>query len=65
MRLPVSRSYAERDARGKENLYADILLHQACRNTITEVIIRELQAERERSKEPGYVCTYGESPGEM
>src|SRR5271154_3601624 len=51
---------AARDADGRVKLHADIAhpTNSACREIIQSAVLRAYTAERERSKLPGYVCTY-------
>jgi stage V sporulation protein G len=51
---------ATRDADGRAKLHADIAhpINSACREVIQGAIIKAYQQERERAKQPGYVCTY-------
>ncbi len=51
---------ATRDASGRAKLHADIAhpINSACREVIQTAIIKAYQEEKERSKQPGYVCTY-------
>jgi stage V sporulation protein G len=51
---------ATRDADGRVKLHADIAhpINSACREVIQTAVIRAYTEERERSKQPGYVCTY-------
>lgn len=51
---------ATRDADGRVKLHADIAhpINSACREVIQSAIIKAYQEERERSRQPGYVCTY-------
>src|SRR4051794_28627498 len=51
---------ATRDADGRVKLHADIAhpINSACREVIQSAVLRAYQMERERSKQPGYVCTY-------
>src|ERR1700730_8558456 len=51
---------ATRDATGRAKLHADIAhpINSACREVIQTAVLRSYQEERERSKQPGYVCTY-------
>lgn len=48
---------APRDEQGRPQLYADIAhpINTACRDRITEEVIRAYYEELERSKQPGYV----------
>ena len=56
---------ATRDANGRAKLHADIAhpINSACREVIQTAVIRAYQEERERSKQPGYVCTYDDIDG--
>ncbi|MGE3803449.1 MAG: septation protein SpoVG family protein [Gemmataceae bacterium] len=51
---------ATRDADGRAKLHADIAhpINSACREIIQNAVLKAYQEERERSKQPGYVCTY-------
>ena len=51
---------AIRDADGRAKLHADIAhpINSACREVIQSAVIRAYQEEKERSKQPGYVCRY-------
>src|SRR5215468_3715769 len=51
---------ATRDADGRVKLHADIAhpINSACREVIQSAILKAYQQEKERSKQPGYVCTY-------
>jgi stage V sporulation protein G len=51
---------ATRDADGRVKLHADIAhpINSACREVIQGAVLKAFNAERERSKQPGYVCTY-------
>lgn len=51
---------ATRDADGRAKLHADIAhpINSACREIIQSAVIKAYTDERERSKQPGYVCTY-------
>src|SRR5437879_5540198 len=51
---------AIRDADGRAKLHADIAhpINSACREVIQSAILKSYQEERERSKQPGYVCNY-------
>src|SRR5215510_8378509 len=51
---------ATRDADGRVKLHADIAhpINSACREVIQSAVIKAFQQEKERSKMPGYVCTY-------
>src|SRR5881628_3662980 len=56
---------AIRDASGRAKLHADIAhpINSACREVIQTAVLRSYQEERERSKQPGYVCTYDDYDG--
>src|SRR5207248_7139617 len=51
---------ATRDANGRAKLHADIAhpINSACREVIQTAVIRSYQEEKDRSKQPGYVCRY-------
>ena len=51
---------ATRDADGRVKLHADIAhpINSACREVIQTAVLKAFNAEKERSKQPGYVCTY-------
>jgi stage V sporulation protein G len=51
---------ATRDADGRVKLHADIAhpINSACREVIQTAVIKAFQQEKERSRQPGYVCTY-------
>ncbi len=51
---------ATRGADGRAKLHADIAhpINSACREVIQTAVLKSFQEERERSKQPGYVCTY-------
>ena len=51
---------ATRDADGRVKLHADIAhpINSACREVIQSAVLKAYQEERERAKQPGYVCTY-------
>jgi stage V sporulation protein G len=56
----LDENRAIRDADGRAKLHADIAhpINSACREVIQSAVIRAYKEERERSKQPGYVCTY-------
>jgi len=58
---------ALRDADGRAKLHADIAhpINSACREVIQGAVIRAYQEERERSKQPGYICTYDDLDGDF
>src|SRR5205814_6756787 len=51
---------ATRDADGRVKLHADIAhpINSACREIIQSAVLKAFNAEKERSKQPAYVCTY-------
>jgi stage V sporulation protein G len=51
---------ATRDADGRVKLHADIAhpINSACREVIQSAVLKAFKEEKERSKMPGYVCTY-------
>jgi stage V sporulation protein G len=53
---------ALRDPDGRAKLHADIAhpINSACREVIQGAILKSYREEKERSKMPGYVCTYDE-----
>jgi stage V sporulation protein G len=56
----LDENRATRDADGRAKLHADIAhpINSACREVIQSAVLKAYQEERERSKMPGYVCTY-------
>ena len=63
---------AARDPEGRTRLHADIAhpINSSCREGLQQAIIRTYHDEKERSRMPGYICTYddydgGEFDGEM
>src|SRR5881394_1398353 len=56
---------ATRDADGRVKLHADIAhpINSACREVIQSAVLKAYQEEKERSKLPGYVCTYDDFDG--
>lgn len=51
---------AVRDANGRAKLHADIAhpINSSCREVIQKAVLQAYQQEMDRSKQPGYVCTY-------
>ncbi len=49
----------------RAKLHADIAhpINSACREVIQTAVLRAYQEEKERSKQPGYVCTYDDYDG--
>ena len=56
---------ATRDADGRVKLHADIAhpINSACREVIQSAVLKSFREEKERSKLPGYVCTYDDYDG--
>jgi stage V sporulation protein G len=53
---------ATRAAEGRAKLHADIAhpIHSAAREMLQNAVIKAFEDEKEKSKQPGYVCTYDE-----
>lgn len=62
----LSMDHVPTDADGRAKLYADIAhpINSACREMIQEAVVREYEAELDRSKEPGYVSRYDDFDGD-
>jgi stage V sporulation protein G len=62
----LDENRATRDADGRAKLHADIAhpINSACREVIQTAVLKAFQEERERSKQPGYVCTYDDFDGD-
>jgi stage V sporulation protein G len=56
----LDENRALRDTDGRAKLHADIAhpIHSAAREQIQNTVIQAYYEERERAKQPGYVCTY-------
>src|SRR5262245_35468655 len=56
----LDENRAVRDAEGRAKLHADIAhpINSAAREVVQAAVIKAYQEEKERSKQPGYVCTY-------
>jgi stage V sporulation protein G len=56
---------ATRGADGRAKLHADIAhpINSACREVIQTAVLKAYQEERERSKQPGYICRYDDYDG--
>ena len=56
---------ATRDADGRVKLHADIAhpINSAGREVIQGAVLKAFQMERERAKQPGYVCSYDDYDG--
>jgi stage V sporulation protein G len=57
---------ATRGADGRAKLHADIAhpINSSCREVIQGAVIKAFQEEKERSKQPGYICRYDDYDGE-
>jgi stage V sporulation protein G len=62
----LDENRAIRDSDGRAKLHADIAhpINSTCREYIQSAIIKAFQEERERSKQPGYVCRYDDYDAE-
>ena len=62
----LDENRAIRDTDGRAKLHADIAhpINSACRESMQGSIIRAYQEEKERSKQPGYVCRYDDYDAE-
>src|SRR3954465_3780549 len=58
----LDENRAIRDADGRAKLHADIAhpINSACREVIQSAVLKTYHEEKERSKQPGYICTYDE-----
>jgi stage V sporulation protein G len=56
----LDENRALRDADGRAKLHADIAhpINSACREIIQNAVLKAYQEEKERAKQPGYVCRY-------
>src|SRR5262249_8598341 len=56
----LDEARATRDADGRVKLHADIAhpINSACREVIQSAVLKAFQLEKEKAKQPGYVCTY-------
>jgi stage V sporulation protein G len=63
-RLDEDRALRDQDGRAK--LHADIAhpINSACREVIQSAVIRAYHEEKERSRQPGYVCRYDDYDSE-
>jgi stage V sporulation protein G len=61
----LNEDRASRDADGRAKLHADIAhpINSACREVIQTAVLRAYHEEKERSKQPGYVCSYDDYDG--
>ena len=58
--LRLDEARATRDADGRAKLHADIAhpIHSRAREEVQAAVVRAFSEEKERAKQPGYVCTY-------
>lgn len=58
----LNEDRATRDPDGRAKLHADIAhpINSACREVIQGAVLKAFQEEKERAKQPGYVCRYDE-----
>jgi stage V sporulation protein G len=63
-RLDENRAIRDQDGRAK--LHADIAhpINSTCREYIQSAIVKAFEEERERSRQPGYVCRYDDYDAE-
>lgn len=56
----LDESRAMRDADGRVKLHADIAhpINSSCREVIQAAVLKAYQEEKERAKQPGYICRY-------
>ena len=56
----LNEDRANRDQDGRAKLHADIAhpINSACREVIQSAVLKAFHQEKERSKQPGYICTY-------
>jgi stage V sporulation protein G len=61
----LNEDRAPRDPDGRAKLHADIAhpINSACREVIQGAIIKAFHEERERAKQPGYICRYDDFDG--
>src|SRR5579864_106822 len=62
----LDENRASRDNDGRAKLHADIAhpINSACREVVQTAVLKAYAVEREKSKQPGYVCTYDDYEGE-
>ncbi len=60
--LALDEDRALRHLDGKSKLHADVAhpIHSQCRDQMQRAILKAYQEERERSRQPGYLCRYDE-----
>jgi stage V sporulation protein G len=62
----LDENRAVRAADGRAKLHADIAhpINSACREVIQAAVLKAYHDEREKAKQPGYVCTYDDYDGD-
>ena len=62
----LDENRAVRDADGRAKLHADIAhpINSNCREIIQCAVLKSFQEEKDRSKQPGYVCRYDDFDGD-
>jgi stage V sporulation protein G len=62
----LDENRATRDDTGRAKLHADIAhpINSACREVIQTAVLKAFTEEKERAKQPGYVCTYDDFDGD-
>jgi stage V sporulation protein G len=62
----LDENRATRDADGRAKLHADIAhpINSACREVVQTAVLKAFTEEKERAKQPGYVCTYDDFDGD-
>jgi stage V sporulation protein G len=62
----LDENRASRDNEGRAKLHADIAhpINSACREVVQTAVLKAYAIEREKSKLPGYVCTYDDYESE-
>lgn len=61
----LDENRAARDMDGRAKLHADIAhpINSTCREIMQNAIIKAFSEEKERAKQPGYICTYDDYDG--
>lgn len=57
---------ATRNAAGRAKLHADIAhpINSSCRELVQGAVLKAFQEERDRAKQPGYICRYDDYDGD-
>ncbi len=63
----LDENRATRDMDGRAKLHADIAhpINSGCREVIQGAVIKAYQEEKDRAKQPGYVCRYDDYEGDF